>query len=370
MLLLIILKLIKFLPLLYNISFFAFLHCAFGYSGDNFYTYSLQGSCQVADWCKAMDAELRALEENNTWEITTLPKDKKAIACHWICKTKLKSDGSLDRKIAWALLAVAAMNDALRLCWSGEHVQDTTSSTLVCKLKKSLYGLKQAPRQWFAKLSSALLSFGYIQSKAGYSLFTKSDNSSFTAADMGNPLPDPEVYRRYIGKIIYLTITRPDICYIVQLLSQFMQNPTSVHMRAVKHLLRYLLNAPGQAEAEYKAMALTCCKVTWLVSLLKDFGLKDFGPVDLKCDNKEAIYIADNPVFHARTKHIEIDCHYVRDQVKRREVLPSYVPTKSQLANVFTKVLSVDQHNQLLSKLGVTKSCPSLLKGECKRDKG
>ncbi|GKD93766.1 retrovirus-related pol polyprotein from transposon TNT 1-94 [Tanacetum coccineum] len=187
-----------------------------------------------ADWCKAMDAELRALEENNTWEITTLPKDKKAIACHWIYKTKLKSDGSLDRKKARlvingnrqrkevyyeetfapvakmvtvrALLAVAAMNgwetcqmdvsnaflhgDLFEEVYmqmpqgyvgQGEHVQDTISSTLVCKLKKSLYGLKQAPRQWFAKLSSALLSFGYIQSKVDYSLFTKSDNSSFTA---------------------------------------------------------------------------------------------------------------------------------------------------------------------------------------------
>nr|GEW10555.1 uncharacterized mitochondrial protein AtMg00810-like [Tanacetum cinerariifolium] len=63
----------------------------------------------------------------------------------------------------------------------GESVQNTTSSTLVCKLKKSLYGLKQAPRQWFAKLSSALLSFGFVQSKADYSLLTKSNKSSLTA---------------------------------------------------------------------------------------------------------------------------------------------------------------------------------------------
>ncbi|GKG30576.1 cysteine-rich receptor-like protein kinase 8, partial [Tanacetum coccineum] len=61
-------------------------------------------------------------------------------------------------------------------------------------------------------------------------------------ADVGTPLQDPEVYRRFIGKLIYLTVTRPDICYTVQLLSQFMQSPTSVDMQAVKHLLRYLLN--------------------------------------------------------------------------------------------------------------------------------
>lgn len=65
-------------------------------------------------------------------------------------------------------------------------------------------------------------------------------------ANTGTPLLDPESYRRLIGKLIYLTITGPDICYTIQLLSQFMQNPTSVHMQAVKHLLRYLLNAPSQ----------------------------------------------------------------------------------------------------------------------------
>ncbi|GKF61949.1 cysteine-rich receptor-like protein kinase 8, partial [Tanacetum coccineum] len=63
---------------------------------------------------------------------------------------------------------------------------------------------------------------------------------------ISTPLQDLEVHRRFIGKLIYLTVTRPDICYTVQLLSQFMQSPTSVHMQAVKHLLKYLLNSPRQ----------------------------------------------------------------------------------------------------------------------------
>ena len=116
-------------------------------------------------------------------------------------------------------------------------------------------------------------------------------------------------------------------------------------------------------------MALTCCEVTWLVSLLKDLGLKDLGPVDLKCDNQAAMYIAANLVFHARTKHIEIDCHYVRDQLKSGQVLPSYVSTKDQVADVFTKVLPVDQHTKLLSKLGVASSSTSQLEGECQSNK-
>ena len=98
----------------------------------------------------------------------------------------------------------------------------------------------------------------------------------------------------------------------------------------------------SSAEAEYRAMALTCCEVTWLVSLLKDLGIKDLKPVDLYCDNQVALYIAANPVFYARTKHIEVDCHFVRDQVNAGKVKTSYVSTKEELADVFTKVVSVD----------------------------
>ncbi|GKD12422.1 cysteine-rich receptor-like protein kinase 8, partial [Tanacetum coccineum] len=244
------------------------------------------------------------------------------------------------------------------------------------------------------KYTKDLLKEGDVLNNKPYKL--PMDPNLKLQADVGTPLLDPEVYRRSIGQLIYLI--------------------------AVKHLLRYLLNSPGQgillannsavelkaycdsdwascpmtrrsttrycillgdlpvswkskkqavmsrssAEADYKAMALTCCEVTWLVNLFKDFGIKDLEPFDLHCDNQAALYIAANPVFHARTKHIEVDCHYVRDQMKAGKIKPSYIHTKSQLVNVFTKVVTVEQHNNLLSKLGVCDSTHSQLEGECK----
>lgn len=230
--------------------------------------------------------------------------------------------------------------------------------------------------------------------------------------DKGVPFPDATRYQRLVGKLIYLTITRPDVAFTVQLLSQFMHNPTNVHMQAGKRVLRYLEGSPSQgillalqsvakltafcdsdwascpttrrsttrycillgsspiswkakkqtvvarssAEAEYRAMALTACEVTWLTSLLKDLGLSNLPATVLKCDNQAALAIAANPVLHKRTKHVEIDCHYVRDQIQAGNIQHVKVSSKDQLADIMTKIISVSQHQNLLGKLGAVHS--------------
>lgn len=116
----------------------------------------------------------------------------------------------------------------------------------------------------------------------------------------------------------------------------------------------------SSSEAEYRAMASAAAEVTWLVRLLEDLAITNLKPITLNCDNQSAIYIAKNPVFHDRTKHIEIDCHFTRDKVLEGLIQLSYLPTKHQLADILTKVLSCAQHKELLDKLGMVETHSSL----------
>lgn len=109
----------------------------------------------------------------------------------------------------------------------------------------------------------------------------------------------------------------------------------------------------SSAEAEYRSMASTVCEIQWLTYLLRDLHVEYKSPINLWCDNKAALYIATNPVFHERTKHTEIDCHVVREKYQRCLVVPWYIPTQSQLADVFTNPLAKTQSQNLMTKLGL-----------------
>jgi hypothetical protein len=109
----------------------------------------------------------------------------------------------------------------------------------------------------------------------------------------------------------------------------------------------------SSSEAEYRALASTICEIQWLTYLLKDLRIKFTNPALLFCDNDSARHIAQNVVFHERTKHIEIDCHMVRERLQKglMDLLP--INTKEQLADIFTKALEPKDFQHLLSKLGV-----------------
>lgn len=106
-------------------------------------------------------------------------------------------------------------------------------------------------------------------------------------------------------------------------------------------------------KAEYRAMADVSCELARLKIILHDLGIKRSRPAPLYCDNQAAIHIAANLVFHERTKHIDIDCHVVRQYIKSRLISTAYTPSSLQLADIFTKHLGKAAFGSLLGKLGV-----------------
>ncbi|CAM9000675.1 unnamed protein product [Rhodiola kirilowii] len=221
--------------------------------------------------------------------------------------------------------------------------------------------------------------------------FPMEQNHKLALAE-GKDLKDGERYRRLVGRLIYLAVTRPDLAYSVHILSQFMQAPKEVHWEAALRVVRYLKRCPGQGillrsdsalelegwcdsdwasypltrrsltgwfvllglspmswktkkqhtvsrsstKAEYRSIAALTCELKWLQQLLRDLGVEHKQGMRVFCDSQSALHIAQNPVFHERTKHIAVDCHFIRDAIKKGIICPSYVSTKVQLADIFT----------------------------------
>jgi histone deacetylase 1/2 len=225
-----------------------------------------------------------------------------------------------------------------------------------------------------------------------------SEKLSVHEGDLLGP-SDATQYRSMVGALQYLTLTRPDISFAVNKVCQYLHAPTTVHWSAVKRILRYVKhtmklglkigkmssllvsgfsdadwvgciddrrstegfaiflgsnlvswNARKQAtvsrsstEAEYKALANATAEIMWIQILLLEIGVQEPRTAKLWCDNMGAKYLSANPVFHARTKHIEVDYHFVRERVAKRLLDIEYVSTRDQVADGFTKPLTVRQ---------------------------
>jgi hypothetical protein len=110
--------------------------------------------------------------------------------------------------------------------------------------------------------------------------------------------------------------------------------------------------ARSSAEAEYRAMASIASELIWVKQLLVDISIETRDPMKMFCDNQAARHIALNPVFHERTKHIEVDCHFVREEVQSKKIETPYVKSGDQLADMFTKGLNPGVFERNLASWG------------------
>jgi hypothetical protein len=222
---------------------------------------------------------------------------------------------------------------------------------------------------------------------------------------------DQKVYRSMIESLLYLCASRPDIMLSVCMCARFQANPKEVHLRAVERIMRYLVYTPkfglwypkgstfdltgysdadwagcridrkstsgtcqflgrslmswaskkqnsvaiSTAKAEYIAAGHCCAQLLWMRQTLRDYGYK-LSKVPLLCDNESAIHMADNPVEHSRTKHIDIRYHFLRDHQQRGDIDIAYVSTKEQLADIFTKPLDEKTFSKLRNELNILDS--------------
>jgi hypothetical protein len=227
----------------------------------------------------------------------------------------------------------------------------------------------------------------------------------------GGKSVDQKVYRSMIGSLLYLCASRLDIMLSVCMCARFQANPNEVHLRDVKRIMRYLVYtlkfglwypkgstfdvigyfdadyagckidrksisgtcqflvrslvfwaskkqnsvALSTSEAEYIAAGHCCAQLLWMRQTDRDYGYK-LSEVLLLCDNESAIRMADNPVEHSRTKHIDIRYHFLRDHQQKGDIEIAYMSTHNQLADIFTKPLYEKTFSKLRNELNILDS--------------
>ena len=220
---------------------------------------------------------------------------------------------------------------------------------------------------------------------------------------------DETLYKQIVGSFMYLTATRPDMMFVVSLISRYMSRPTELHMKVAKRALRYLkgsinygifykrggaeelmaftdsdyagdvedrrstsghvflmgagavawssrkqpLVTLSTTEAEFVAAAACACQAIWMRRILKMIGYSQESSTTVRCDNSSAIKLSKNPVMHGRSKHIDVRYHFLRDLTKDGVVELVHCGTQDQVADIMTKPLKLDAFLKLTKLLGV-----------------
>ncbi|CAL8154939.1 unnamed protein product [Prunus armeniaca] len=280
-------------------------------------------------------------------DLVSLSRGKKAIGCRWAFTLKHKADGSIDRY----------------------------KPRFVVKGYTQTYGVDYletfAP---VAKLNTVCVLLS-LATNRNWPFLQFDVKNAFLHGDLKE-----EIYMD-LPPGIHMTFKEGVVFSVV---SQFMHSPSKDHMGVVMRILRNLkvgsvtdrrstfgyftfvsgnlvtwmskkqkVVSQSSAEVEYRGMAQGVCKLLWLRRLLRDLRFAPQKPMDLYCDNKAAIVIAYNPVQHDRTKHVEVDRHFIKENVDAEIVSFPFISSEYQLVDVLTKAVSTTVFLNLLDKLGM-----------------
>ncbi|GJS93647.1 ribonuclease H-like domain-containing protein [Tanacetum coccineum] len=353
---------------------------------------------------EAMNLEIEALFRNNTYVLVDLPLRRKAIGCKWIWKIKYKSSCEIDRYkvrlvangfgqregidyeetfshvvkmvtvrclIALSVpfndifIAILVYVDDIMVTENNENEIDKFKKFLSSKfmikdmgLLKYFLGIEVLENENGLCLSQRkyclelLSEYGLLACKPTATPLLQNVMLSYKESESDKFLSNMTECQKVFGKLIYLYITRLDISYVVHCLSQHMHASLQSHFTAA--LKKQATIYRSLVESEYRCLASTTCEIIWVIKVLKDLGLDGLLPRHLYCDSSSAISIARNLVFHEKTKHFEIDLHLVREKVSDGIVKVLKVASDSNVADVFTKGLSIAQHNEFCKK---TQAC-------------
>ncbi|GKD46821.1 retrovirus-related pol polyprotein from transposon TNT 1-94 [Tanacetum coccineum] len=455
-------------------------------------------------WRQAIEEEIKSIEKNNTWELTTLSNGQKAIGVKWVYKAKKNAKGELEKYKA-RLVAKGYKQkhgidyeEVFAPVARFETIRMIIAIAAQHRLKKALYGLKQAPRAWNTRIDKYFQGHGFTKCLSEYALYVKFENKSillaclyvddliftensqsmidelkksmtreFDMTDIGlmsyylgievkqtdkgificqeryaneilkmfgmdkcNPIGTPienkikpskhdrgkkedsTLFKSLIRSLRYLTCTRSDILFAVGLISRFMEEPTTKHLKIAKRIICYIkgivdygmfystgediklvvysdsdwarskddgrstseflfllgnnaftwsskkqpIVTLSSCEAYYLAATSCVCHAIWLRSMLKELHMEQEDATEIYVDHKSAIDLAKNPVYHDRSKHINTRYHYIRECIARKDVRVIHTSSEDQLADIFTKSLDERDFTRQRMMFGVGKS--------------
>ncbi|RDX74369.1 Copia protein, partial [Mucuna pruriens] len=369
------------------------------------------------NWKQVMDTKMKALDKNKTWEFykadgsiekykarlvakgftqtygidysetfapvakmnTTWVPSRYEVASNFVCRLKKALYGLKQSLQAWFGRFTKVMTTLGYKQSQGDHTLFIKHSTLrgvtivMSHLKKGIFISQQ-------KYVTDLLKETGIAACKPSSTLMDSKLKLGNADD--NATMDKEMYLCLMGKLIYLCHTRPNIAFSVSLVSQFMPCPREIHLQTTYRILQYLKGTLGRGilykrngntileastTADYAWLVIdrrsTTGYCTFLGGNLLDLVLKLNSelwhkikwnrPIKLYCDNKSTINITHNLVQHDRTKHIEVDRHFIKEKLDNGLICTPYVPSQGQLAVILTKGLCSPDLGRIIYKLGM-----------------